>query len=150
MPLDKFGRSNSTTDRKQVANIHSVMQFSYTEEGDVNFGNRKLRNVKLPSSSNDCATKKYTDDLLMKITKKEIDGIKGEFDRQLNEVRYALGNYNERTIQSETSTANQLTEIRASMLASDERINKLIKRIEEPSRYKRINPTQVDVQIPKN
>lgn len=65
MSLDKFGRSSH---RSKLRNIQSTIPiFPRTEDGDFDFGNRKLCNVDKPVLDSDSANKNYVDLLISEL-----------------------------------------------------------------------------------
>lgn len=83
--MNKFGRSSSPHKSVRVLQAPNVIVF--TKEGDYNFRNHKLCNVKVPTEKDDVTTKNYVDSLIEQIhggintLNKTIDARNVEFEK---------------------------------------------------------------------
>ncbi|KAK9878093.1 hypothetical protein WA026_020735 [Henosepilachna vigintioctopunctata] len=73
MALDKFGRSSNTEGvKRRRLDRCCEPSLPINEDGDYDFSNRKLSNVKLPTKKTDTSTKGYVDNIMIPINRKVV------------------------------------------------------------------------------
>lgn len=67
MPLSKFGGTSRGLQNKYKRKRTESQSFPLTSDGDYDFGNRKLCNVRIPTEKSDVVTKEILDNELLKV-----------------------------------------------------------------------------------
>lgn len=86
MTVDKFGHSSISGKKKQPKNplVHQYV-LKFNDDGDIDFENIKILNVKTPTNAHDVANKEYVDNQL-----KTLDSLRQSYqkhvDNQMDEI----------------------------------------------------------------
>lgn len=105
MSIDKFGRFldpyyTSSGGNYSTSTHKQLLEFSITTEGDINFNNKRLTNIKLPQSLSDATSKKYVDENIssllhqfegdLKIVRDSVTLLVNKLDQDLQNIRYNI------------------------------------------------------------
>lgn len=96
--MNKFGRSLPSASRQKgsVRMIQTSNAIAVTSDGDYNFQDRRLCNVKPPVDKGDAVNKEFVESMLMtyaEISKQSLKDQKQKFDDSLAELNARLNVY---------------------------------------------------------
>lgn len=153
MNIDKFGRSLQGSGTP--VRIISQQVFSKNENGDYDFGNRKLCNVAEPVLETDCANKVYVDKLLpqedsirklisdslqnsylayIKETKQQIENCKSILSSEIKNIEAAfdfkIANTSKKVDQLDASVGGAITKLNDNLMAKGTDLQALNAKVE--------------------